>query len=56
LYHLEKRVNRTNSNHIGLVWFGSDDFLKANRTKLNHILFYIAIRMTFMLKTDQIVP
>ena len=46
------RTNRTDPNRIGLVWFGLDDFLKINRTKPNRMHFYLAVRMTFMLKTE----
>jgi hypothetical protein len=35
-----------------LVWFGLDDFLKTNRTKPNRMHFYLAVRMTFILKTE----
>jgi len=35
-----------------LVWFGSDFILEDNRTKSNRILFYLAVRMTFNLKTE----
>jgi hypothetical protein len=35
-----------------LVWFGLDDFLKINRTKPNRMLFYLAVWMIFLLKTE----
>ena len=40
-------------------WFGSDFILEVNRTKPNHILFYLTVRMTFTLKTTclpQLIP
>jgi len=33
-------------------WFGSDFIFKVYRTKPIHILFYLAVRMTFILKTE----
>jgi hypothetical protein len=51
-YYGVNRNNRTDPNRIGLVWFGLDDLLKTNRTKPNRMHFYLAVRMTFMLKTE----
>ena len=33
-------------------WFDSDCILKVNRIKPNHILFYLAVHMTFSLKSE----
>jgi hypothetical protein len=35
-----------------LVWFCLNDSLKINRTKPNHIHFYLAIKMILILKTE----
>jgi hypothetical protein len=42
----------TEPNLTALVWFGLDDFLKTNRTKLNRIPFYLAVKITFIFKTE----
>jgi len=47
----KKPHQRSKPNRIGLVWFGSDVILKLNRTKPNHIFFYLAVRMTINFKT-----
>jgi len=36
-----------------LCWFGPDFILKVNRTKPNRMFFYLAVQMTFNLKTEQ---
>ena len=53
---VKNRNNRTNPNRISLVWFGSDLFLKANRTKPNRMFFSLAVRMIFCFKTAQTAP
>jgi len=45
-------TNRSNPTAIGLIWLGSDFIFKVNRTKPNRILFYLAVQMTFNLKTE----
>jgi len=40
----------TDPTQTALVWFGSDFIFKVNRIKPNHMLFYLAVQMTFILK------
>jgi len=49
---LSKKTATIDPIQTGLVWFSSDYILKVNRTKSNRILIYLAVRMTFSLKTE----
>jgi len=49
---VSKKTAPTDPTQTVLVWFGSDFILKVNRTKSNRVLFYLAVRMTFSLKTE----
>jgi hypothetical protein len=49
---LSKKTAPTDPIQTGLVWFGLDFILKVNRTKPNHVLIYLAVQMTFTLKTE----
>jgi hypothetical protein len=43
---------RDKSNQLKPYWFGLDGVLKINRTKPNHMHFYLAIKMIFIFKTE----
>jgi len=49
---LSKKIAPTDQIQTALVWFGSNFILKVNRTNPNRILIYLAVRMTFSLKTE----
>ena len=49
---LSKTTAPTDPIQTAFVWFGLDFILKVNRTKPNRILIYLAVRMTFSLKTE----
>jgi len=40
---LSKKTAPTNPIQTTLVWFGSNFILKANRTKSNRVLIYLAV-------------
>jgi len=47
-----KKTAPTDPTQTALVWFGSNFIFKVNQTKPNRMLFYLAVHMTFNLKTE----
>jgi len=49
---LSPKTAPTDPTQAALVWFDSDCILKVNQTKPNRTHFYLAVRVTFSLKTE----
>lgn len=56
MYDSIKILSKTELTQTALVWFYLVIFLTANRTKLNHMLLSLAVRMIFIVKTSQTAP